>query len=150
METLKTERGTIAGGISVLMIFLTLCVAIYSLLSLLTAENELSLNQKNRDAARDYYAADALAVAVISEVVSSETRSGMRVSIIGQIPIAYDTETDTAGFVVPIDKFRNLDVSLAFRDDDSYEYEVIKYRVTNSLDWQEQARGKMTVLTEFD
>ena len=149
MENLKLERGTIAGGVSVLMIFLTLCIAIYGLLSLLTAENELSLNQKNRDAAESYYAADAQAATILSELASAESRDGITVSADGTVPIRYDSATNTAVFAVSIDRYRNLDVSVSFSSRSGSKYIINRYCVTNSLDWQEQAGGGITVITEF-
>ena len=149
MKPGSTERGTIAGGISVLMIFLTLCTAIYSLLSLLTANNELSLNMKNRDAATDYYAADKLAVMEISQLASAKARGDSDITGSGAVPVAYDASTSTASFIVPIDKYRNLDVSISFPDS-SGKYQINRYCVVNSLDWQEQANKKVTVLMDFD
>jgi len=149
MNPLHTERGTIAGGISVLMIFLTLCTAIYSLLSLLTAQNELSLNLKNRDAAIDYYAADKLAATALSELASAKVRGGTIASESVTFPVSYDPATETASFIVPIDTYRNLDVSIAFNGSGGY-FVINRYCVTNSLDWQEQASGNITVITEFE
>ena len=148
MQDIKTERGTIAGGISVLMIFLTLCITIYGLLALITAESELSLNLRNRDAAADYYAADALAVIIISELASADERVEVSVSETGDIPILYDPETDAASFTLPIDKYRNLDVSVSFPDGGN-RYVIGRYIVVSSLDWQEQAGGNIAVITEF-
>ena len=149
MKTVQKERGTIAGGISILMIFLTLCIAIYSLLSLLTAQNELSLNKKNRDAAADYYTADASAAITLSEIATEKTYGEVISSQIGTIPISYDATTDTASFIVPIDKYRNLNVSITFLES-SGDYNVNNYCVVNSLDWYEQAQGAITVITEFE
>ena len=148
MQDVKTERGTVAGGISVLMIFLTLCITIYGLLALITAESELSLNLRNRDAAADYYAADALAVVIISELASAEDRGEISVSETGDIPILHDPGTRGASFTVPIDKYRNLDVSVSFSGGDSH-YVIDRYTVVSSLDWQEQAKGNIAVITEF-
>ena len=149
METVKTERGTIAGGISVLMIFMTLCIAIYGLLALMTAENELSLNLKNRDAAADYYAADALAVTVISEIADAIAESGTPVPTVGTIHIQYGADSNTASFSVPIDEYRNLDVLISFAENGNSIW-IDRYRVANSLDWQKQAEETITVITEFE
>jgi len=148
MKPGSTERGTIAGGISVLMIFLTLCTAIYSLLSLMTAQNSLSLNLKNRDAAIDYYTADKLAIVKISELASAKARGENLASAHGSFPVSYDPVTETASFTVPIDIYRDLDVSVSFPE--SGQLTIKRYCVTNSLDWEEQASGKLTVITGFD
>jgi len=148
MKPGQTERGTIAGGISVLMIFLTLCTAIYSLLSLMTAQNSLSLNLKNRDASIDYYTADKLAVVKISDIASAKARGEEIDSGNGPIPVSYDPATETASFTVPIDRYRNLDVSVSFPGGGPLV--INRYCVTNSLDWEEQASGKLTVITGFD
>jgi len=149
MITAKTERGMIVGGISVLMVFLTMSIAIYSLLSLLTAENELMLNQKNRDATTTYYRADAKAVQLISEISSMRTRNGSIDSEINSIPILYNSDEDRVMFNVPIDTFRNLDISILFLDDGSSHY-IERYRVISSMDWEEMARRNLTVITEFE
>ena len=194
MDTIATQRGTIAGGISVLMIFLTLCIAIYGLLSLLTAENELSLNMKNREAATDYYAADALAASIISDLASAIARGEAIASEARTLPIVYDSETGTASFIVPIDRYRDLDVSISLpltviapvttSDTTSITTSITtsttnsttivmtpttvpvttpatipsngghividRYCVVSNLDWQDQARGKLTVITGFE
>jgi len=147
MKPGQIERGTIAGGISVLMIFLTLCTAIYSLLSLMTAQNSLSLNLKNRDAAIDYYTADKLAVVKISELASAKARGEEITSGYGNLSVSYGPSIETASFSVPIDKYRNLDVSVSFPGNNHFV--ISRYCVTNSLDWEEQTSGKITVLTEF-
>jgi len=149
MESFQVERGTVAGGISVLMVFLTLCVAIYSLLSLLIAENELSLNQKNRDATIDYYTADALATITISNLASAKARDEVTPSEDDPFPISYSPTSGTASFSVPIDKFRRLDVSITFQGN-SGKFVTNRYCVVNNLDWQEQAHGKIIVITEFE
>jgi len=149
MNIIKTERGTIAGGISVLMIFLTLCIVIYGLISLLTARNELSLNLKNREAATNYFTADMRAVTIISELTSMQERSEVSDIRVNDISLIYDSTTDTAYFVVPVDQYRNLDVSVTFIDEGS-QFVLNRYRVVNNLNWQDQIDSKITVLTEFE
>jgi len=149
MEAIRGERGVIAGGVSVLMIFLTMSVAIYGLLSLLTAENELALNQKNRDATTAYYSADAIAAKMISELASARVRGESIGTEDDVIPVSYDFSAGIASFIVPIDTYRNLDVSISFPE--SRELFVIeRYSVVNSLDWQEQIVRNITVITVFD
>jgi len=131
------------------MIFLTLCIAIYSLLSLLAAENELSLNLKNRDASIEFYAADAAAAIIISEIASMKARGEDPALATGDVNVDYDPATHTVSFIVPIDTYRNLDISFSFPDSGSH-FTMNRYSVVNSLDWQEQARGRITVITEFD
>ena len=149
METFNTERGIVAGGISVLMVFITVCIAIYGLLSLLAARNELSLNLKNRDAAVNYYKADARAETIIFELVSVQERGGAFISESDSITVIHSLTGDTATFAVPIDQYRNLDVSIAFSTFND-RFVINRYRVVNSLDWHNQVDSKITVLTKFD
>ena len=149
METSEWERGTIAGGISVLMVFLTLCITIYGLLSLLAAENELSLNRKNRDAIASYYAADALAAEILSELASAETKGDLAVSADGAVPIHYDAGAGTASFAVPIDQYRDLDVSVSFPSGGG-DFVINRYAVVNGFLWQEHTDSRIQVITEFE
>ena len=146
MIGIKAERGTIAGGISVVMIFMTLCIAIYCLLSFMTAENELLLNKKNRDAMVDYYAADAIANKMISGLAAAviegntadlENEGGV---------LEYDRDTGVATIIISIDMYRNLDISLSFKDDNG-EMAINRYVVTSSLDWQKQREKTVTVIS---
>jgi len=149
MGSVRTERGIIVGGVSVLMIFLSISVAIYGLLSLLTTENELSLNLRNRDATIAYYRADAIVAEVISELASTSARSEDLPKEVQAIPVTYDITTSIATFTVPVDDFRNLDVSISFSNDGSH-FEINSYRLASSMSWHEEARRGIIVLTEFD
>jgi len=149
MGTVKTERRMVVGGLSVLMIFLTMSIAIYGLLSLMTAENELSLNLRNREAATAFYSADAKAAAVISEIASARIRGGNVDSDIATLSVTYDSDTDSAKFIVPIDRYRDLDVIISFSADGSL-FVIDSYRVVNNIDWHQQAESGLTVITEFN
>ena len=149
MGTLKTERRMVVGGLSVLMIFLTMSIAIYGLLSLMTAENELLLNLRNREAATAFYSADAKAAAVISELASARIQREKVDSDIAADSVIYDSVTDSARFVIPIDRYRDLNVSISFSADGSL-FVIDSYRVVNNIDWHQQAESGLTVITEFD
>ena len=150
MQTMRFERGTIAGGISILMIFLTLCITVYGLLSLLTARSEKSLNEKNRAATEEYYAADSSSLILVSEIISARLKDDISSFLVDrETPqILYESTTDTASFLMPIDAYRNLYVSVTFTDDD--EYIVNNYNVTNNLEWWEQIEDKLDLITVFN
>jgi len=149
MGIVKTERRMVVGGLSVLMIFLTMSIAIYGLLSLMTAENELLLNLRNREAATAFYSADAKAAAVISELASARIQSEKVDSDIAADSVIYDSVADNAKFVVPIDRYRDLNVSISFSADGSL-FVIDSYRVVNNIDWHQQAESGLTVITEFE
>lgn len=56
----KNSTGVSVGSISLLVIFLVLCMSIFAVLSLTTAKAELRLSEKSAQAIKDYYAADLI------------------------------------------------------------------------------------------
>lgn len=71
----KTHTTYIAptiGGTSLLVIFCVICLAVFSVLSLITAQSEQRLSEKNAEAAAAYYQADAHA-----EQIFAQLRSGI-------------------------------------------------------------------------
>lgn len=147
MDTIKTEQGTVAGGTSIIIIFITISIAIYGLLAVYVARNELELNRKNRDAAVDYYAADAAAAKILFEI--SAARFGRSdIYEIDGVSILYDEMTSAASFVISIDEFRELNVSVSFPQNGGF-MEIVLYRVTSSQNWHEQTEKKINVITDF-
>jgi len=112
----------------------------------MTAESELSLNRKNRDATVDYYVADATAVKIISQLALAVLDGNPAEITVEGGEVVYNNETGVATFVIPIDMYRNLDISLSFMDDKG-KMAINRYRVVSSLDWQKQRVQTITVLS---
>ena len=129
-----------------MMIFLTMCIAIYSLLSYITAENELSLNKKNRIATVDYYAADAIATKIISELAVDVSEDNTQALENKLGTFEYDKLTGIVSMIIPIDLYRNLDVSLSFADNDG-RMTINRYKVVSSIDWAKQIEKKINVIS---
>lgn len=64
----KNNKGAGAGGTIVLMIFVVLCLVIFSTLSMVSATSDLKMSARNRDAAENYYGADAKAAEKLADI----------------------------------------------------------------------------------
>lgn len=64
----KNSRGIGAGGISILMVFVILCIVIFSALSLVSAQADLKLSLNNRTGVESFYKADAAASSTMAKI----------------------------------------------------------------------------------
>ena len=56
------------GGITIAMVFVVLCLTLFSLLSLSTAQAQWTLTQKSLDAVERYYSADSEAQRLLAQL----------------------------------------------------------------------------------
>jgi len=64
----KRSHGVNAGSVSVIMIFTVLCLAVFAILTMVSANAELKLAQKYSDSVTKYYAADETASQFVAEI----------------------------------------------------------------------------------
>lgn len=86
--------GTVSGAVSLVMIFVVLCLTVFSVLTLSTAVGESKLAQATAQHTADYYAADAQATAIAAQL-----GQGSRAQEIDGI--AYTTHADGQREIFP-------------------------------------------------
>lgn len=78
MQNERKSSGINIGSASIIMVFSVLCLTVFAVLSLITANSEYKLAVKSTDVIRNYYAADTAAtekLAVISEASDAQSKA---------------------------------------------------------------------------
>jgi hypothetical protein len=110
------------GSATLVMVFSVLCLTIFAMITLMTAHNDLTAAQKNADAVRAYYEADAEAAAILAEIRT------------GTVPDTVEREQGGAlAYSVEIDGNQRLVVRLAEKDG---KYAVEKWAVEYTGEWE--------------
>ena len=124
------------GGASLTLIFAVLCMAIFTVLALASAQREQTLTDKLAASTSAYYEADSRAV---------EIEVGLREALVrGETPAAIDgveiSEADGVyAYACPIDERRSLSVVLkADRDRAPILLQVLQWCETDTADWTPQ------------
>ena len=60
------RSGGVSGAVSLVMIFCVLCLSVFAVLTIATADREAKLTAMTAQNAEDYYAADRLAVEIVA------------------------------------------------------------------------------------
>ena len=117
--------GGVSGAVSLVMIFCVLCLAVFAVLTLATADREAKLTDMTARNAADYYEADRRAV----EVTAILQRGGT-------VPedVAVTWSGDVASFTVPIGEDQALDAAVRVRDGGSCE--ILRWRTIYTGTWE--------------
>lgn len=120
------------GVASLILIFSVLCLAIFAILTLASANREQSLTEKLKTSTAAYYEADSRAVEIEAKLRAAIVQGEVPESIDG-IPITVTGET--VSYNCPIDQRRALSITLT-RDGGALR--VIAWREMNVADWTPQ------------
>ncbi len=148
------SRGTGLGGTLILMVFVVVCLAVFSALSFVTARADLALSEKNTAALEAYYTADAAAqakLARIDECLLQAAKKGGNyrqnaAELLTQLPdLVYQagagSEGDRVAFEIKVDEVRVLYVELAILPSgQSQRYRVLAYKTVNNSSWETASR----------
>lgn len=127
--------GISVGSSSILVIFVVLALTAFAALSLTTAGSDLRLTRRVARATQEFYAADAQAVELTSEL--REARAGLR-------PEQFPAEAQRLGWSVngmflersiPIEGDQTLEITV---DYSQTPMRITRWQVVNEADWQEQ------------
>ena len=99
--------GPVSGAVTLVMIFAVLCMAVFAVLSVSTAEQAMALSELAASQAKNYYAADREAVFKAAALGSGAA------DVEG---VTADADGGTAAFSEPIDDNQTLEVSLDITD----------------------------------
>jgi len=127
------SRGGI-GSASIVLIFVVVCLTIFTVVSFVTASTEEALINTELQLVREYYEADALAEQILAEILST---SGEIPESIRGIEIYahwdWDSLAEIVAFVCPVSDVMDLYVVVAIRDD---SYEILVWRMYRAGEWE--------------
>lgn len=118
----RREASPIIGGSSLLVIFAVLCLTVFALLSLSTAQAEKRLIDASAQAVAGYYDADSAAEAILAQLRAGETPEGVTARGGGRYQ-----------YSCPISDSQTLGVEVQIQGG---AYQVLRWQAVSSLDWQ--------------
>ena len=120
------RSGGVSGAVSLVMIFCILCLAIFSVLTLATADREFRLSEMTARNTAEYYRADHDAT-----VIAAALRSGSPLPAGIDVEIAWDG--DRASFRLPVGDTLELDVVLSVRGG---ACEILRWQTVYAGSWE--------------
>lgn len=121
----KTKPGISIGSPSLILIFMIMCLATFSLLSLSSAAGALKLAEKNADAVRGYYQADREGERFVQAVVQGEA---------APLQEAGDKNRQQFWTEIPMEFEQVLQVGLSL--DEAGNYRIEAWKVYNQEDYE--------------
>ena len=100
------KSGGVSGAVSLVMIFCVLCLAVFSVLTLATADRESKLSEMTARNTAEYYRADHDAT-----VIAAALQQGSPLPAELDVDITWDG--DTASFFLPVGDSLELDVAVS-------------------------------------
>ena len=116
------RSGGVSGAVSLVMIFCTLCLAIFSVLTQATAERESRLSEMTARNAEEYYRADYDATVIVAALCSGTNPD-----------VEIDWDGDTASFLLPIGESLGLDVAVSVHGGTC---EILRWQTVYTGDWE--------------
>lgn len=107
----RNEPGvnTGTGGISILAVFVVLCLTTLATLSLVSAQADLSLAERAAQSATQYYDADARAEEKLAEIVPALTQQDWQAAVQGlNCTVEMEDSTALIGYEVPVNEIKTL------------------------------------------
>ena len=124
------------GGASLVLIFSILCLAIFSVLALSSANREKTLTDRLKASTEAYYAADSRAVEIEVKLREALARGETPSEIDG---VAVTAQDDTYTYACPIDERRTLAVVLkAARNQLPVTLQTLQWCEISTADWTPQ------------
>ena len=120
------KSGGVSGAVSLVMIFCVMCLAVFAVLTLATADRESKLSEVTARNAAEYYQADYNAT-----IIAASLKKGSPIPADLDADITWDG--DTASFLLPVGDSLGLDVALSVHDG---ECEILRWRTVYIGDWE--------------
>lgn len=121
MKQQRDQHGIGVGSACILLVFIVLALTVFSVLTLVTAQNELSVAEKSAELSAAYYTAERTAVIKANDIkkaaTSSETDIQAAVETLGAT-VYEDDFGYTFSFSEEIDSNRVLSVEMRFENDE--------------------------------
>jgi len=127
------RSGIGVGSASIILVFAVLCLTIFSLITFVVAGNEKSLVEARVELVTGYYAADALAEQIISDILAADA---IPESVRGvNIYTGWDDKlgAETTYFFCYISDIKALYVNIAVHDD---SFDILNWRLYGTDEWE--------------
>lgn len=127
------KGGIGVGSASIVLVFAVLCLTIFSLITLSTANANKALTDAEVRLVKGYYEADTQAEVILAELLAAETLPN---AVRGVEIIAgwnEDLGVETAEFYCPISSGKQLYVKIAVYED---ACDVLNWQMRDSGDWE--------------
>ena len=111
------------GVSALLVIFATLCLVVFALLSVATARSQVKLGQNHRDAVSAYYQADARAQQILARLRA------------GEMPGEVTEQDGKLAYTCEISEGQALTVEI-----EKETYQVLRWQVVTTADWEADDR----------
>ncbi len=140
MANERKSAGVNIGGASIIMVFSVLCLTIFAVLTLVSANAESSLAKKSLSNVEDYYSADASACDTLSKIYEIVDSSSDIQQIKAQVLALSDTMKVTEkngqldiSYVENIDKGQELTAKL---NCDGKSVKIESWEVVTTAEWE--------------
>lgn len=121
MEHDRRQSGPAVGASSLLVIFAVLCLTVFALLALSTAQASGRLAQHASQAVQDYYAADCAAEALLAQLRA------------GECPPGVTCQGDLYTYACPITEGQALEVAVQLHSNGGYT--VLRWQTVSTQVW---------------
>lgn len=139
MNEEKKSSGLNIGGASIIMVFAVLCLTVFAILTLITANSELKMSVKTADGIKSYYSADTKAAEKVAGIKSS-ARNNNDLSVLETefTKLGYTCKKEADSLVVSfsqiVDDNQSIEVSLTVSSDGTVSTD--QYKEVNTKDFE--------------
>jgi hypothetical protein len=140
MANERKTAGVNIGGASIIMVFSVLCLTIFSVLTLVSANAESSLANKSVKVVTDFYKADELATEKLASVYQIvDEQSSLQNAKVNIEKISKDILVDEKNNILYISYFETIDdsqqLAVALRVDGK-KVDIVNWKVENTGEWE--------------
>lgn len=109
----RKTGGTHLGSATLVMLFSVICLTIFAVLAVVTANNSWTLAEKSADAVTNYYAADSVAIEILNQITATYHTENQLITPEGYDCQLEELENETwLSYWVAIDENQSLWVEL--------------------------------------
>ncbi len=117
------KKMPLIGVSSLLVIFATLCLVVFALLSVATARSQITFSQNNRNSVSAYYQADARAQQILARLRA------------GEMPGEVTEQSGKITYACAISEGQALTVEI-----EKETYQILRWQVVTTADWESDDR----------
>ncbi len=136
------RSGGVSGAVSLVMIFCVLCLSVFAVLTIATADREAKLTAMTAQNAEDYYAADRLAVEIVAALYHN-TPLPADIEIVRTLAEFPDGASEEAEFSLPVGENQALEVSVLLSDQNGRTCKIQRWQTVYTGSWE--IDGSMSV-----
>lgn len=115
------------GGSSLLVIFAVLCLTVFAILSVSTANRDRILSDKMADSVAGYYEADCEAEAILAGLRSGTVPEGTEVKLRDESGTVYF-------YICRVSETQNLEAEVKVSEGGGYE--ILRWQLVSSVNWE--------------